>query len=70
MRFALLCSGSKGNSFYIENGKIAYPLSEVMISGNLAQLLVNLTDISSETVEDGGSSMPYMAFGGVTISGK
>lgn len=63
-------SGVAKNSFYIENGKIAYPLSEVMISGNLAQLLVNLTDISSETVEDGGSSMPYMAFGGVTISGK
>lgn len=63
-------SGVAKNSFYIENGKIAYPLSEVMISGNLAQLLVNLVDISKEKVEDGYSSMPYMAFNGVTISGK
>ena len=63
-------SGVAKNSFMIENGKIAYPLSEVMISGNLAELLVNLRDVSAETVEDGYGSMPYMAFDGVTISGK
>jgi len=63
-------SGVAKNSFRIENGKITNPLTEVMISGNLADLLNNLIDISSETVCDGASRLPYMAFGGVTISGK
>ncbi len=62
-------SGVAKNSFLIENGKIAGPVSEVMISGNLADILKNVRAVSRETVSDGGGVLPYVAFDGITISG-
>jgi predicted Zn-dependent protease len=41
-----------------------------MISGNFAEMLKNVQGISSEVLTDGGCVMPYVAFGGVTVSGK
>ncbi len=63
-------SGVAKNSFLIENGKITKPVLETMISGNLDAMLKNITDISSEAAEDGSCVFPYVAFGGVTVSGK
>ena len=63
-------SGVAKNSFLIENGKITTPVSETMISGNLAEMLKNITDISKETAEDGSCVLPWVAFDGVTVSGK
>ena len=63
-------SGVAKNSFLIENGKIGPALSETMISGNMADMLLRLRAISSEQVADGMSVVPYMAFDGITISGK
>ena len=63
-------SGVAKNSFLIENGKIGPALSETMISGNLADMLFRLRDVSSELVEDGMSVLPYAAFDGITVSGK
>lgn len=58
------------NSFIIENGKIGDAVSEVMINGNLADILNNIRGISREKEPDGGTSLPWIAFDGVTISGK
>ncbi len=58
------------NSFIIENGKIGEAVSEVMINGNLADILNNIRGISCEKEPDGGTSLPWIAFDGVTISGK
>ena len=63
-------SGVAKNSFLIENGKIGPALSETMIAGNLADMLLRLRAISLEQVADGMSVLPYMAFDGITISGK
>ena len=63
-------SGVAKNAFLIENGKITCALSETMISGNLGDLLKNVVAISSEVVCDGATVLPYVAFGGVTVSGK
>ena len=63
-------SGVAKNSFLIEHGKIGPALSETMVSGNLADMLMRVRDISSEQVADGMSVLPYMAFDGITISGK
>lgn len=63
-------SGVAKNSFIIENGKIAYPVSETMISGNFAKMLKNIYGVSSEVLCDGSGSVPYVAFNGVTVSGK
>ena len=58
------------NSFIIEKGKIGDAVSEVMINGNLAELFKNIRDISIEKEPDGSGSLPWIAFDGVTISGK
>jgi len=63
-------SGVAKNSFLIENGKITRPVSEVMVSGNLADLLKNVRGISREVVCDGASAVPYIAFDGVTVAGS
>ena len=63
-------SGVAKNSFLIENGKITKPVLETMLSGNLADMLLNVTDISRETAEDGSCVFPWVAFDGVTVSGK
>ena len=63
-------SGVAKNGFIIENGKIGKALSETMISGNLADMLNNLVGISKELLTDGDVVAPYMAFGGITVSGK
>ena len=63
-------SGVAKNSFLVENGKITDALSETMISGNLADMLNSVYGISSETVADGSSVLPYAAFSGIIVSGK
>ena len=63
-------SGVAKNSFLVEDGVVKGAVSETMISGNLADLLNSLVAISRETVENGSSVLPYMAFDGVVISGK
>ncbi len=63
-------SGVAKNSFLVENGRIRGAVSETMISGNLAELLNSVEAISSELACDGVSALPWLAFGGVTISGK
>lgn len=63
-------SGVAKNSYYIENGKIMYPISETMISGNLAELFKNIKEISSERIDFGFAILPYLQAGEVTISGK
>lgn len=63
-------SGVAKNSFLIENGKITTPVLETMISGNLAEMLNNVIDISAETAMDGSTVYPWVAFDGVTVSGK
>ncbi len=63
-------SGVAKNSFLVEDGRIKGAVSETMINGNLADLLNNLVAISKETVADGNTVLPYMAFDKVVISGK
>lgn len=63
-------SGVAKNSFLIEDGKIKGAVNEVMISGNLAEILNHLVAVSKETVADGDRVLPYMAFTNVVIAGK
>ncbi len=63
-------SGVAKNSFLIENGRITKPLSEVMISGNLADMLRNTVAVSQERENSGYWLLPWIRVKGVTISGK
>lgn len=63
-------SGVAKNSFYIENGKIAYPVTETMISGNLRDILHNVRGISKETLSSGFFVQPWICVSGANISGS
>jgi len=63
-------SGVAKNSFLIEDGKITDAVNEVMITGNLADMIQNVVAISKETLAEGTSVMPYLAVNGVVVSGK
>ena len=63
-------SGVAKNSYYIENGEIQYPISEIIISGNTAEMLLNIQDISAERVNFGYCVVPWVRVSGITISGK
>jgi PmbA protein len=63
-------SGVAKNSFLIENGKVTKPLSEVMIAGNLGDLLRDTVAVSQERENSGYWLLPWIRVSGVTISGK
>lgn len=57
------------NSFLIENGEIKHPLREVMINGNLGDMMNNIKAISKETRGGYKYKIPFIAFGPMFISG-
>ncbi len=61
-------SGVAKNSYYIENGEIVFPVSEVMISGNYSQLIQNIGAVSKESINFGDAKFPWVHFSGVTVS--
>ena len=63
-------SGVAKNSYLIENGKLSHPVSETMLSGNLGNLLEQVTAVSRDTIDFGSEVYPWVRCGGVTIAGK
>ncbi|MCR5728251.1 MAG: TldD/PmbA family protein [Lachnospiraceae bacterium] len=63
-------SGVAKNSFLVEDGKIKNAVAECMISGNLGDVVKNISTISKEQICDGGTVVPYIAVEGIVISGK
>jgi PmbA protein len=54
--------------FWIENGKLAYPVSEVTIAGNLKDMFRNLTP-ANDLVFRYGANAPTLRIEGMTIAG-
>ena len=63
-------SGVAKNSFYVEKGRIVGAVTETMINGNIESVFKNVLAVSKEQVWDGYSALPYLACGGIVISGK
>ena len=63
-------SGVVKGGYYIENGEIIKPIREVMIAGNLYEILHNLTHVSSKLNGFSNCFTPHLAFGGISITGK
>lgn len=63
-------SGVAKNSYLIEGGQVRYPITETMISGNLADCLKNIRSVSRERVDYGTAVFPWVAVSGVTVSGR
>jgi PmbA protein len=61
---------SRGASgFWIENGEIAYPVSEITIAGNLRDMFMSITP-ASDLIFRGSFSVPSCLVEGMTIAGK
>ncbi|UTY33432.1 TldD/PmbA family protein [Treponema putidum] len=63
-------SGVAKNSYLIENGKIAKPISETMIAGNIVKVFSDIISVSKERVDYGNAIVPWIHSTGITISGK
>ena len=61
---------SRGASgFWIENGEIAYPVSELTIAGNLKDMFLNMTAADDLTFRY-GTDAPTLRIEGLTIAGQ
>lgn len=58
------------NSYYIEDGKVLFPVNETMINGNIADIFMNIKAISKERINFGTGIYPWVCAGGITVSGK
>jgi PmbA protein len=61
-------SGVIKNSFLIEDGAVGPALSEVMITGNIAQMLRDVLAVSRERIDTGGLLLPWLRIGGLHFS--
>ena len=55
---------------WIENGELAYPVSEITIAGNMKQMLMELAEIGSDLEFRGSVAAPTLLVTEMTISGK
>lgn len=56
------------NSFLVENGEQKGALAEVMISGNVAQMMNNIEAISRESLDFGELALPWLRISGLSFS--
>ncbi|HVZ34599.1 MAG TPA: metallopeptidase TldD-related protein, partial [Polyangiaceae bacterium] len=62
---------SRGASgFWIENGKLAFPVSEITISSNLDKMLANIDAIASDLVLKSSLACPTLRVSEMTIAGE
>ena len=61
-------SGVVKNSFLIEGGRVGAALSEVMVSGNMAQMLRDVLAVSAERLDCGDTVLPWLRIGGLHFS--
>jgi PmbA protein len=60
---------SRGASgFWIENGKLTFPVSEITVAGNLKDMFLNLTPANNLVFRD-GTNAPTIRVEGMTVAG-
>ena len=52
----------------VEGGQVGAALSEVMISGNMAQMLRDVVAVSAERQDTGDTLLPWLRIGGLHFS--
>lgn len=56
------------NSFAIEGGVLGHALAETMISGNIARMLLDVTGVSRERLDQGWHCLPWLRVTGLRFS--
>jgi PmbA protein len=60
---------SRGASgYWIENGELTYPVSEITIAGNLKDMFLNIT-LANDIDRNFGTAAPTLAISGMTLAG-
>src|SRR5690606_21248357 len=61
---------SRGASgFWIENGKISYPVSEITIASNLKEMFLRMTP-ANDLDRNFGTAAPTLRIEGMTVAGE
>ncbi len=61
---------SRGASgFWIEGGKLTYPVAEISIAGNLGEMLTNVSQVGNDLVFLFGTASPTLRIDNVMVSG-
>jgi PmbA protein len=55
--------------FWIQNGSLAFPVSEVNISGNMAEMLSNIDAVGNDAMTFGATTAPTVRISNMTVSG-
>lgn len=55
--------------FWVENGEIQYPVEEVTIAGNLAEMFKNIVEIGNDVLTRGARTNGSILIDGMTIAG-
>lgn len=63
-------SGSAKNSFLIENGQITTPLTEVMVTFNIFDVLQQIEALSLERADMHAGRLPYLYTNAISATGK
>ncbi len=61
-------SGVAKNSYYVADGELKFPISETMISGNLADALLAINAVSRERADFGRAIYPWVRTTGIGVS--
>jgi PmbA protein len=62
---------SRGASgFWVENGKIAYPVQEITIAGNMKDMLAGIEAIGSDVYNYGAKSVGSVLVGKMKVAGS
>jgi PmbA protein len=61
-------SGVIKNSFSLVQGQVGPALAETMISGNVAQMLLDVAAVSRERIDTGSQALPWLRIGGLHFS--
>jgi len=56
--------------FWVENGKLAYPVHEVTIAGNLKDMYREIVDVGTDIDQRGGVRTGSILVGQMTIAGE
>lgn len=55
---------------WIENGELAYPVSEVTVAGTLQEMFNNVVEIGNDLIFRGSVASPTIVIGEMTVSGE
>jgi PmbA protein len=56
--------------FWIEDGKLAFPVSEITISSNLDQMFQNIDAVANDLVLKSSTACPTLRVSQMTIAGE